>query len=90
MTKLLPIVVFLLSVSACQTVPVTRPFPVAPEELMAPPKEMVQLDESETRLSEFLSVIIDNNTTCIENSIRLKAWQSWYQTTKQLYEVDIK
>lgn len=93
MTKLLPIVVFLLSVSACQTVPVTRPFPSAPEELLAPPKEMVPIPvpdgtnpSSETRLTEFLSGIIDNNTICGENYYLLRGWQSWYNKTKQLYE----
>jgi len=79
-------IVLLLSISACQSVPVTRPFPAAPEELLAPPKEMVPIQPSETRLTEFLSGIIDNNTICGENYYLLRGWQSWYEKTKQLYE----
>lgn len=86
MTKQLSIVLLLLSISACQTVPVTKPFPVAPDVLLKEPSTPSNIPIDNSRLSEVLPIIIDNNTICGENYYLLKGWQKWYQETKKLYE----
>jgi hypothetical protein len=41
---------------------------------------------SDVKASEVLEVIVDNYATCYEIRTKLKAWQEWYQTQKQIYE----
>ena len=84
MNKLLLITLLL---SGCTTiVPVNKPFPEAPEELMEPPKAMLPISGTDIRLSAFLAHVIDNNSICIENAIKLNAWQSFYNKQRELFE----
>lgn len=41
---------------------------------------------SEIKASEILNVVVDNYSTCHEIRTKLKAWQEWYKTQKQIYE----
>jgi len=83
MNKLLLITLLL---TGCQTVvPVNKPFPEAPEELMEPPKSMVPISGTDIRLSAFLAHLVDNNSICLENAIKLDAWQEWYNKQRELY-----
>lgn len=41
---------------------------------------------SEIKVPELLTVVTDNYGYCHENTEKLKAWQDWYKTQKQIYE----
>lgn len=44
---------------------------------------------SEVKVPELLTVVTENYGSCYENTEKLKAWQDWYKTQKQIYE-DVK
>lgn len=41
---------------------------------------------SDVKASEVLEVVVDNYATCYEIRTKLRAWQEWYRTQKQIYE----
>jgi hypothetical protein len=41
---------------------------------------------SEVKVPELLTVVTENYGSCFENTEKLKAWQDWYKTQKQIYE----
>ena len=81
---LLFLLIILLSGCATKYVPEMY-LPAPPERLLSEPKSFshVPLTE-ENKLSEVLPYIIDNNTICIENTILLRAWITWYNQQKDL------
>lgn len=77
-----------LILSACQSIPVSIPFPEAPEDLIEAPKEMLPITiRNRNSLVDVLSEILDNNTICVENTIKLRAWQVWYEEQKKIREL---
>jgi hypothetical protein len=44
---------------------------------------------SEIKVPELLTTVTENYGVCYENSEKLKAWQEWYKTQKQIFE-DVK
>ena len=52
-------------------------FPTPPENLMIEPEKLSIIEEDTIKLSDFLSVIINNYGTAEKNSIRLKLLQHW-------------
>jgi len=41
---------------------------------------------SDVKASQVLEVVVDNYATCYEVRSKLKGWQEWYRTQKQIYE----
>jgi hypothetical protein len=44
---------------------------------------------SEVKVPQLLTTVTENYGACYENSEKLKAWQEWYKTQKQIFE-DVK
>lgn len=42
---------------------------------------------SNVKMSEFLNIVTDNYATYYEVRQKLIAWQEWYKTNKQIFEV---
>jgi hypothetical protein len=41
---------------------------------------------SEIKVPELLTTVTENYGSCHENTEKLKAWQDWYKTQKQIFE----
>ena len=78
----------LVVLSGCATkiAPVNLKWPDAPAELMEPADDLTTLKPEQTRLSD----LIDNANTNFSKYYILKdrydAWQSWYNSHKQIYQ----
>ena len=76
----------MLSGCATKIAPVNLKWPDAPAELLAPAEELTPLTANQTRLSD----LIDNANTNFSKYYILKdrydAWQSWYNSHKQIYQ----
>lgn len=86
--KRLIIALALVGLSGCasKVAPVTLKWPDAPAELMTPSEDLTLLAPDQTRLSD----LIDNANTNYSKYYILKdrydAWQSWYNSHKQIYQ----
>ena len=78
----------LVSLVGCATkiAPVNLKWPDAPAELLVSAEELTPLTADQTRLSD----LIDNANTNFSKYYILKdrydAWQSWYNSHKQIYQ----
>ena len=81
-------IALLISLAGCATkiAPVNLKWPDAPAELLVPAEELTPLTADQTRLSD----LIDNANTNFSKYYILKdrydAWQSWYNSHKQIYQ----
>lgn len=74
----------LLTGCASTTVPVTVPFPKAPQVLMqrCPPLKLMPED---AKLSDVARVVTENYTSYYNCAIKNDAWIDWYDKQKQIY-----
>ena len=82
----LSILVALLALTGCTTVPVTMKFPEAPSELTAPCAELDQTPADTKELSKTIEVVVKNYSKYHECSTKVDAWIEWHKTQKQIYE----
>lgn len=76
----------LLLLSGCSTtVPVVAKFPKAPPELMEKCQEL-QIISDDAKLSDVTKTIVINYTQYNLCSVKVDAWNEWYQTQKRLFE----
>lgn len=68
----------------CSTVPVARKFPDAPKELMESCPDLKQT-QSTSKLSEVLTVVVENYGQYHECKIKADSWMQWYKTQKQIF-----
>jgi len=80
------IVVILLGLSACTTVPVTAEFPQAPELLMAKCPELKTIVGEKVTIVDFTRTVTENYTTYYQCAAQTEAWQEWYTRQKQIWE----
>lgn len=76
--------------------PVKTSFPKAPAILTETPPMLKEVSttskgsdgtSSNVKMSEFLNIVTDNYATYYEVRQKLIAWQEWYKTNKQIFEV---
>lgn len=79
------VLIALLFLTGCTTVPVAPKFPQVPSQLMEKCIQLEKLPE-DTKLSEIAKSITHNYTNYHECSIKVDAWIEWYGVQKQLYE----
>ena len=79
------VLIALLFLTGCTTVPVAPKFPQVPTQLMEKCPQLEKLHE-DTKLSEIAKSVTTNYTLYHECSIKLDAWMEWYEVQKQLYE----
>ena len=86
--KRLIIVLMLVSLVGCATkiAPVNLKWPDAPAELLAPAEELTPLTVDQTQLSDLLNNANINFSKYYILKDRYDAWQSWYNSHKQIYQ----
>jgi hypothetical protein len=75
--------IFLTGCSA--TVPVKRNFPSVPEELLVSCTELKEVPET-IKLSEVISVVVDNYGQYHQCAIKSEGWIEWYKSQKEIFE----
>ena len=78
----------LVVLSGCATkiAPVTLKWPDAPAELLVPAEELTPLTVDQTQLSDLLDNANTNFSKYYILKDRYDAWQSWYNSHKQIYQ----
>jgi hypothetical protein len=69
----------------CSTVPVERKFPSVPKELMESCPDLKQTQNT-SKLSDVLSVVVENYGQYHECRLKADSWMDWYKTQKQIFE----
>lgn len=78
-------ILFLLT--GCNVVPVKQKFPDVPVGLLEQPRQLSPIPKTkDVKLSEFMSIIVHNNTQCHANAIQLESWIEWYSKHKKNFE----
>jgi hypothetical protein len=83
MKKFLALIPILL-LTGCVTAPVHRSFPEVPSELMETCQDLKQTQPTD-KLSDVLTVVVDNYGQYQECQIRNNAWIDWYSKQKQIF-----
>lgn len=83
MKKLL--LITLLLIVGCTTVPVTRNFPSIPKSLDTSCTELELLKKT-SKLSDILVVVTNNYTLYNECKIKSETWLKWYKEQKEIFE----
>jgi predicted component of type VI protein secretion system len=88
--KLFFLVIFIILaflITGCATsVPVTMSFPQVPEELKVACPDLKETDPNTTKLSEVISVVVENYGQYQECRIKVDAWVQWYNSQKKIFE----
>lgn len=86
MTRLLLIpIIGMLTACATVTVPVTQPFPKAPDVLLAQCPSLKLISADETRLTALLAVVVENYASFYECSEIVANWQEWYTQQRTIF-----
>jgi hypothetical protein len=80
------IIVALLVLSGCTTVPVTAKFPTVPDSLKEPASALKTLDTPKPELSDLITNANDNYAEYYRLRDRYNGWINWYNTQKQIFE----
>lgn len=79
---LLPI----LSLCACTTVPVKRNFPEVPQDLLTSCPELQTVKPGTREASQMLETIIKNYSQYNQCKLKVEAWVSWYRLQKGIFD----
>lgn len=71
--------------TACVSVPVKRNFPEIPESLTKTCEPLNMVPKTD-KLSEVLLVVTDNYSLYHECSLKVDAWQNWYQQQRNNFD----
>jgi hypothetical protein len=82
--KRLALLLVVVMLVGCSTVPVARKFPDVPKELMESCSDLKQT-QSTNKLSEILTVVVENYGQYHECKIKADSWMDWYNTQKQIF-----
>jgi len=83
-------VLLIALLSACTTVPVSIRFPEAPQELFKPCPTLAQADPADPRLSNLLTVVVENYATYYDCKSVANGWQQWYQDQQRVFNEAMK
>jgi hypothetical protein len=82
--KTLALFLIVVMIVGCSTVPVERKFPDVPKELMESCPDLKQT-QSASKLSEVLTVVVENYGQYHECKLKANSWMDWYNTQKQIF-----
>lgn len=79
------LLILVLLLSGCSTVPVVAKFPDAPKSGQG---QCPQLDTvpNNVKLSELTNTTAKNYSTYYECAVKVDAWQEWYEIQKHIFE----
>ena len=83
MKKLL---ILLLLAGCSTTVPVARKFPEIPDSMQVSCAPLTQIKQDTTKLSEVITVVVDNYSQYHLCSDKVDMWIEWYKLQKQNFE----
>jgi hypothetical protein len=84
--KSLSLLLSLLLLSACSTVPVIIKWPDAPASLLEPPEKLQQLSKNHIELTDIIENASENAGKYYALREKYLGWQEWYNKNKQIYE----
>lgn len=79
------IIIALLFLTGCTTVPVERKFPEVPETLKTVCKRLKSLSENDN-LSQIAKTISENYSLYHECAIKQESWIDWYNSQKKIFD----
>lgn len=85
MKKLL-IILSIVGLTACVSVPVERKFPAVPTELMTSCPPLATLDPNTTRLSTVVENIVSNYSLYQSCDAKVDTWIEWYTKQKEIFD----
>lgn len=74
-----------LLLTGCVAVPIEQKFPEAPETLKQACPQLEDVPAGATKLSEILTVVINNYALYHECQIKVDTWNDWYTTQQSIY-----
>ena len=85
MKRLIPLF-FILMLAGCNDTPtnVRMAFPKVPEDLMVVCPDLKTVDPNTEKLSEVLSIVVDNYSSYYECKVKIDHWIEWYNTQKSI------
>lgn len=83
--KKLALILSVVIMTGCSTVPVERKFPNVPKELMESCPDLKQTQNT-SKLSDVLSVVVENYGQYHECRLKADSWMDWYKTQKAIFD----
>jgi len=83
--KTLALLLVVTMAVGCSTVPVERKFPNVPKELMESCPDLKQT-QTTSKLSEVLTVVVENYGQYHECKLKSDSWMEWYKTQKSIFD----
>ena len=80
------VLVMLLLISGCVSVPVDRKFPAVPENLMETAPDLKTLTVKNPQLSDIINNANDNYSEFYKLRSKYNQWIIWYNTQKKIFE----
>jgi len=81
------VIALMLLLSGCSTtVPVARKFPEAPPALVTPCPALSKIQSESATIVDLHRVVVENYTSYHECSIKVDAWNEWYQTQRSIFD----
>ena len=80
------LIISLVSLVGCSTVPVKIKFPEVPQELQEPCPPLAQVNPADHQLSSLLEVVTANYAQYYECKNRADGWTQWYDNQRKIYE----
>lgn len=88
MKKLLALIPILL-LTGCLTktpVPVKQPWPNVPQELLDACPDLKNVPEGTTKLSDVITVVVDNYKQYHDCKAKVDDWITWYKGQKEIHD----
>ena len=79
------IIVAVLLVAGCSSVPVTMKFPDVPKDMLETCPDLKLIPET-TKLSEVLPIIVDNYGQYYTCKDTVDSWIDWYNSQKKIFD----
>ena len=87
MKRLLFLLIPLVMLAGCkEEVPVTVKWPDVPKELIEACPDLKQVNQDTTKLSEVVSVVVDNYAQYYECKVKVDNWIEWYKSQKEIFD----
>ena len=86
MNKSIVIMLLIMMLTGCTTVPVKRNFPDSPSKMAMENCPNLQKLKEDAKLSDISNTISINYSTYYECAVKLDTWIEWYQIQKNIFE----
>lgn len=80
------ILLSVLCLSGCITIPVKQTFPELPAELQKACPQLATIDTPEVTLSELMKIVAKNYGSRHECAAQVESMQQWYEKQKKIFD----